>query len=336
MEEKKIKLAIGFIIYGKSTAKYLPYFLPSLVGTTDLPAGQAGFHMITHDSTDRIKILCFDNSEEEDSRNVEYIKKNYPGIEIMRAGENLGFAKAHNRMIKRAKESGAEYFLALNPDMILESGAIQKMIEVLDEDRNLGSVCPKILRWDFANNKKTDIIDSCGIKQLSALNFYDLGQSEKDIGQCEDKEMVGPSGAAAMYRMSALETVKEVENYFDELMFMYKEDCDLAYRLFLKGFKSKCASEAIIYHDRTAGGKGESNFEIALNRKNKSRQVKGWSFLSQQIIFIKYWHLQNLKEKAEISWYAFRMFVFAVLFEQYLLKEYFNLWKLKKNIKKYK
>jgi len=320
MEEKNIKLAIGFILYGKSAIKYLPFFLPSL----------------TADGADNFKIIVFDNSEEEGSENVKYIQDHYPRIEIMRDGGNLGFAKAYNKMIRKAKESGAEYFLALNPDMILERGAIAKMINELDSYKKLGSVCPKILRWDFENNIKTDIIDSCGISELSALNFYDIGQSENDKGQCDGKEIIGPSGAAAMYRMSALENAEEGENYFDELMFMYEEDCDLAYRLKIAGFKSKCVSDAIIYHDRTAAAKGKGNLKIALNRRNKPRKIKRWGFLHKHIIFIKYWRLQSVEEKLEVVWYAFKMLVFALLFEQYLLKEYVFLWKIRKNIKIYK
>ena len=327
MESNNIKLVIGFITYGKSTAKYLPYFLPSL----------------KNQEFKDFSILCFDNSEEEANENVKYIKENYLEIEIMRMGNNLGFAKAYNKMIERASELSAEYFLALNPDIKLESDAVLNMIKVLENGKELGSVCPKILQWNFNENpandgasKKINIIDSCGIKQLSALNFYDLGQSEEDKGQCDNREILGSSGAAGMYRMSALKKIKERDDYFDELMFMYEEDCDLAYRLKIAGFKSKCINDAIIYHDRTVEAKGQSNIKIALNRKNKPKTIKRLGFLHKHIIFIKYWKRQSIKEKLEILWYAFKMFIFALLFEQYLLKEYINLWKIRKKIIIYK
>lgn len=306
-------------MYGKSTVKYLPYFLPSL--TADYA-----------DIADNVKIIAFDNSESADNENVKHIKNNYPEIEIMKAGENLGFGRAYNKTIKRAKELGSEYFLALNPDMILEKGAIAKMIEVLDSNKNLGSVYPKILKWDFENKKKTNIIDSRGVILKPGLKFINLGEGERDdnfIGN----DILGPAGTAAMYRMSALEKVKKGGEYFDELIFMYKEDCDLAYRLFLTGFKSKCIHNAVMHHARSAGAGGESDIKIALNRKNKNKQVKKWSFLSQQIIFVKYWRLQNLKNKLAIIWYEFKMLIFILLFEQYLLKEFVNLWKIRSKIK---
>ena len=337
MYEQNPKLVIGFITYGKSTAKYLPYFLPSIIESAENyeNTGNCG-----------VKILVFDNSEEQDNKNVKYIKKNYPDIEIEWVGKNFGFARAHNRMINKAVEMSAEYFLAINPDMILEPDAIKRMIKTIDNDGELGSVCPKILRWDFQNNKKTNVIDSCGIQLKSGLRFIDVGQGQVDEGQFDDVKILGPSGAAGMYRIRALKKIIETRGaeahgyaslqFFDELMFMYKEDCDLAYRLFLAGFKSKCVAGAIVYHDRTAAGKGESNLQVALNRRNKSKQAKKWSFLNQQIIFVKYWQILSIKQKLEVLWFAFRMFAFTVVFEQYLLKEYGKLWRLRNKIKIFK
>lgn len=308
----KHELIIGFITFGKLTEKYLPSFLSSLNKQTFKD----------------FKILVFDNTDDGNAGNAEYIKNNFSSIEILSEGRNIGFAKAYNKMIKRAVEMGVKYFLTINPDMILEPDAIEKMIKTLDDDERLGSVSPKILKWDFLNNKKTNIIDTCGIKLKSGLRFIDIGQGENDKNQFNNIDILGPSGACGMYRIDVLKN-----NVFDELMFMYKEDCDLAYRLNLAGYKSKCVSDAVVYHDRTAQAKGESNFKIALNRKNKSKQVKKWSFLNQQIIFLKYWKSQNFKNKIAIIIYELKIIIFIILFEQYLLKEFIKLWRMRKKIK---
>ena len=287
------------------------------------------------------KILVFDNSGNSGNNNVKYIQKNYPQFEIISQNKNLGFAGAYNLMIKRALEIGSEYFLALNSDMILEPDAILKMLKIIDFDKNFASVAPKILKWNFDNNidypggEKTNIIDSCGIKEISAIRFKDLGQGEIDKNQYINSEILGPSGAAAMYRISALEKVKEGQNYFDELMFMYEEDCDLVYRLKLAGFKSEFINDAIIYHDRTASSQGQGNMEVVRNRKNKNKNIRKWAFLNKHIMFVKYWKTLNLKGKLEVFWFAFRMFVFACLFEQFLIKQYFVLFKMRLKIKRY-
>ncbi len=327
--EDRVKLVVGFITYGESTAKYLPYFLPSL------KTALKRFDRFTSGRT-ACAVLCFDNSEDGEKENMEYIKKNYPEIKIIREGHNLGFAKAYNKMIKRAGELGAEYFLAINPDTVLAPDAVEKMVKAMDNDKSFGSASPKVFKWDFAKNEKTDIIDTLGVKLSPGLRFVDAERGKTDKEARRNEKIIGPSGAAGLYRLSALEKIKQDGQYFDELMFMYKEDCDLAYRLFLAGFKSMRVDEAVIYHDRSVGAKGEGDLSIAFNRKNKSRQAKKWSFLGQQIIFVKYWSLQSFKDKLAIVWRQMKILVFILFFEPYLLRELVNFAKIQNKIKIYK
>ncbi len=300
----KNKLSIGFITYNDLTAKYLPYFLPSLKAQ----------------SFSDFDILVADNSDGEDNKNKSYIKNNYRDIDFEWMGENIGFAKAYNKLIEKARENGAKYFMAINPDVILEETAVLKLVEAIENEDKLGSVCPKILSWDFANNKKTKTIDSLGLIMSKVLRFVDLGQGEEDNGQFVNEDIIGPSGAAGLFRMSALEKIKDEFGYFDSKMFMYKEDCDLAYRLFMGGLRSKCVDTAIIYHDRTASKK-KGFFD---GRKSKSKNIKKWSFLNQQIIFRKHWSRQSLSAKSSIIYYQFKVLFYIVIFERYLFKYFFT------------
>jgi len=311
MSDKPIKLTIGFITYGKLTSKYLPYFLSSL-----------------KDQTFRdFKILAVDNSEVENNENKSYIKKNFPEVEIKWTGQNLGFTKAYNLIIDQTIRTEAEYFLMLNPDLILEKDTIEKMVKAMEQDDQLASISPKVLKWNFKENKKTNLIDTCGMVMKRGLRFVDLGQDQVDHNQFDKIDILGPSGCAAMYRLSALEKVKENGQYLDERFFMYKEDCDLNYRLHLADYRSKLMPDVIIYHDRSASGGGESDLAVASNRKNKSRQVKQWSFYGQQLLFKKYWHQQSWQNKLSIIWYQIKMAIFIILFERYLLKELFKIRK---------
>ncbi len=311
------KLIVGIITYEDFTAKYLPYFLQCLKEQT----------------FQNFELVIFDNSEKDFEKNAVVLQKYYPNIKPQGAEKNLGFARAYNFLIREAFDRKSEYFLITNPDVIFEPDALAKMVKALDDDATLGSVCPKLKHWDFDNNVKTNIIDSCGIKLLPGLRFYDIGAGDEDKGQYDNIEILGPSGAGGMYRLSALDKIKNNNMYFDEMMFMYKEDCDLAYRLHLAGFKSKCIAAAVGYHHRTIAGAGESNAKIAFNRRAKSRQVKKWSYLNQQIIFSKFWHLQSFNNKLAIIWYQIKMFVFILFFEPYLLGQLVELSKLKKKIK---
>ncbi|MDD5071533.1 MAG: glycosyltransferase [Patescibacteria group bacterium] len=321
-----MKLAIGFITYEERTAKYLPYFLPSLFKALE--------------EIDDYLIFCWDNSEVSE-KNVEFIAKTYPAIEIIKSEKNIGFGAAYNKMMSEARKLGAEYFLAINPDTILKQEAIKKLVKAMDEDKDLGSASPKVLKWDFAGSRETNIIDTCGIKMKAGLKFIDLGQGEKDKGQYDNPEILGPSGAAGIYRMSALGKALPLDKggggnyqYFDERMFMYKEDCDLAYRLNLAGFKAGLAPEAIIYHDRTVSIAKKEFLAFLRGRGSRKRQEKQWPFLNQHIIFLKYWHFQGFLNKIVIIWRILAMFIFALFFEQYLLGQYGEIsrkWKVIKS-----
>lgn len=309
-----MKLVIGTITYNNSTVKYLPEFFDSLKKQT---------------FTD-FKLLISDNSEAQENENKKFVNSVADlNFDFFWNKENLGFGRAYNKMIKKAVEFGAEYFLVINPDVKMSETALEKMVAVLDANPNLGSVSPKILKWDFDDEKQphTDtllrrrgsVIDTCGIGLLPGLRFVDIGQAQEDKGQFEDVEILGPSGACGLYRISSLQQIAENGKYFDELMFMYKEDCDLAYRLNLTGLKSKYVAGAIAYHDRTASAIGEGNWDIIKNRKNKSKQVRIWSFVNQQIIYWKYWRVISGREKLVVVWSQIKLLAYIILFEQYLL-----------------
>lgn len=306
-----MKLAIGVITYNDSSAKYLPDFLGSLLVALN------NLELIDW------QILVRDNSEQKNNSNPEYfdgIDKQH--ISFIWSGANLGFAKAYNLMITDAKNWGADYFLMLNPDTFIEPSAILKILAAINNDEKIASVTPKILRWDFENKKFTNYIDSCGLSVSPGLIFKDIGQGRVDDGSFDNSVIIGASGAAALFRMSALEDVKEKTGYLDEEMFMYKEDCDLAYRLFLKGYKSRLVSEAIIYHDRSASVAEPGLRGVLNSRKTKNNLVKSWSFLNQHLLIIKHWHTQNLRSKILILTRLFLMWSYALIFEPFLLKNY--------------
>jgi GT2 family glycosyltransferase len=251
----------------------------------------------------------------------------------MRADANLGFGSAYNRLITAAREDNAEYFFVINPDTILDSGSLEKLVLALRADSTLASVAPKLRRWDFLHGRKTDCIDSVGLALGPGLRFRDIGQGETDRAQYDQADIIGPSGAAGLFRMSALETIRENGAYYDEHFFMYKEDCDLAYRLHMAGFKSRLVADAIIYHDRTATGGGL--LARFFNRHGRGRQVNNWAFVNQHLLWIKYWRKQNFFNKTAIVMQRLLRFVEAVVIEQYLLANYKSVRQIAKTLQRY-
>jgi len=317
-----MKLTVGFLTYNESSAKYLADFLPSLKDAL-------GFM-----NKDDFKVLVFDNSDSCNNLNrlalEDFNSHNHNFLEYLHTAGNLGFSRAYNILINYALRMQSEYFLVINPDTILEKDTISELVLALDNDLELGSVSPKIRRWDFAANTKTRIIDSCGLILKTGLRFRDLGQGQEDDKRFDKYSILGPSGAAGLFRMSALEKIAELNQYYDENFFMYKEDCDLAYRLFLNNSKSALVPSSIMYHDRTAASSKNGILEKIFDRKKKSRQVRSWSFRNQHLIFVKHWSKQNFIAKLAIIFQVLVFGFFSLTLEQFLLKEYDGIFQFSK------
>lgn len=313
-----MKLVVGFLTYNDSSAKYLADFLPSLKEAL-------GFL-----NSDDYKVLAFDNSDNDNNLNKSALDKfneqNDNFLEYLSVSDNLGFSRAYNILIHSAVRANAEYFFIVNPDTLLEKDTISELISVLDGNLELASACPKIRRWDFAANTKIQVIDSCGLLMKTGLRFLDLGQGKKDDKRFDKYKIIGPSGAAGIFRLSALEKIKENDQYFDERFFMYKEDCDLAYRLHLIGAGSVLVPSAIIYHDRTAASSKEGLVYKIFDRRKKSHQIRSWSFRNQHLIFVKHWSKQNFLSKMLIIVQILIFGLFSLILEQFLLKEYKNIF----------
>ncbi|KKW23428.1 MAG: Glycosyl transferase, family 2 [Parcubacteria group bacterium GW2011_GWA2_51_12] len=246
----------------------------------------------------------------------------YKRIRVVEPGENLWFCRGNNYGIGMSR---GEYILALNQDTIMEPNFLSTLVQAMEEDRSLGSVSGKLLHYNFEAESKTKIIDSTGLEIFKTRRVIDRGQWESDHGQYDrDTEIFGASGAAAMYRRSALESVKLPKKdgkfeYFDEDFIAYKDDIDLSWRLLLYGYTCRYVPLAVVYHGRTVGRSWPSRLiKFIWNRMGQSPQVRIQSFKNHYLMMVK----------NEISRHFWRQFpyvltreilllIYSLLFEQF-------------------
>lgn len=262
------------------------------------------------------EILLIINGSEDGSK--ELIKSNYwryRKIRIIEPGKNLWFSKGNNYAIKQSK---GEFILTLNQDTVLETNFISKLMAVMLENKKLGSVTGKLFHYKFDIDSKTRILDSTGMEIFKTRRVIDRGQWERDSGAYDaDVEVFGASGAAALYRRAALESVKVQKldgdfEYFDEDFVAYKEDVDLAWRMQLAGWKCRYVPGAIVYHGRTIGRSWPSQLiRFVFNRHRQPWIVRRLSFKNHYLMMVK-------NEVKEIFW---RHFLF-VFFREILLLLY--------------
>lgn len=293
---------------------------------------------------DNVEVVVLDNASEDHT--IDVIEKEFPMIRMIEAEENMGFARSHNRILR---ESDGDFYACVNVDMIFEPNFISELMKSVEQKPVFGSAGGKVKRWDFDSfdksihggreEGKTNFIDSVGVRILKSHRFEDIGQAEVDYGQYDSpRELFGVSGAAALYRRKALEDIAFVteegeKEYFDESMFMYKEDIDLAYRLQWAGWKCHYTPHATAYHDRSVSSHGRRAIDIIKNRSQKPKMANRLSYLNHQILLEK-----NFSDDFSSSirgatlWYNAKVFLYLLVFETELLAAWWRFFKMRSQI----
>ena len=195
----------------------------------------------------RFEIIVVDNGSADDS--IAFIRNNSPEVKIIEARKNLGFAAGNNLGFKHAK---GDFFALLNNDTEVPENWLSALADSMLKSKSIGLVTCKIL---FHGDRQT--INSTGLELLSDGRGSDRGFREKDSGQYNQIEDVfGACGASVLLRKEMLTDI----GYFDERLFMYYEDLDLAWRAKLRNWRCVYTPETVVYHIH-CGSSGEwSNF----------------------------------------------------------------------------
>lgn len=258
----------------------------------------------------------------------EYIAEHFPEVEIIDPGYNIGFSRGHNELFEKLD---VEFFQLINPDLIVTPNFVEEMLKPFVDER-VGAVSGKILRYDFDRNQPTNQIDTTGVVIARSGRGRDRGQHEIDKGQYDlHRNLIGVSGAAAMYRKAALEDVKFLRpdnriEYFDEDFHSYWEDVDLSWRLVNRAWHIRYQPEAIAYHGRAAAsspGGYKKIFAFIKHHRDISERVRQLNYKNHLFLFIKnsprwYW-----------QFFARELFynIYVLIFETSTLKVWPQLWR---------
>ncbi len=278
-----MKVTVSLLNYNKK--KYLKYCLESILNQTHKD----------------LEIFIIDNASTDGSPKfiknlLENIQYSIFNIQYLQNDQNLGYAEGHNKIINKAKD---DYILCLNPDIILDKDYIKNALELFYQNPKIGAITGKLYKWKFNQNTKTDIIDSCGHEILKSHRIIEWGNNQKNSEEVNRTQKVfSVSGAAPIFRKSALEAIKFSENdtkrnskssekhsknikktkYFDEKFFAYKEDIDLSWRLLHAGYENWFNPKSKAWHDRWETGTGKSSQETLEQRKHKSTFINQLSY----------------------------------------------------------
>ena len=211
-----------------------------------------------------IEVIVVDNNPE--SKLKSALKKSFPKVRYVRSGANIGFGPANNL---GAKHATGEFFFFLNPDTIVEAGAIHALSEFLMKRPKVGVVAPTLYTMTgeiYPDQGSGELTPLSGIATHSIFHRIWPGNPIAQKYWVRDRDVTKPQhlavipGTALMVRRSAFAEI----GGFDEQFFIYFEESDLCRRLRNAGWEvwlTPAAKIRHIWHAATKAAKYQIIFE---------------------------------------------------------------------------
>lgn len=206
----------------------------------------------------QFEIILVDNASADDS--VDFINKNYPEVNVVQTGSNLGFAGGNNVGLKSAK---GKYILLLNNDTWAPKDFLEKFVKAFNEIPNAGCIQSKMVL--LKDSKVIDLVGSYWT-DTSFLYYYGFGKNASLKKYNQAMPFFSNKGACVMIPRKVIDGI----GLFDDDFWCYYEETDFCHRVWLAGYECWYYPKAVIHH---AGGgtaiKFDNSFIQFHNFKNK-------------------------------------------------------------------
>jgi N-acetylglucosaminyl-diphospho-decaprenol L-rhamnosyltransferase len=206
-------------------------YIPNFNGSQRLGRALASLRELTRP----VDVVVVDNGSTDDSAGI--VRDEFPEVALIELGRNLGFGPALNRAVA---EHPGDPLILLNNDAEAEPRFVEALLDALGDDQMVAGV--------LLQERRPELIDSAGVIADRTLMGFDYLHGEPVESAHGVPAPLGPTGGAALYRREAFEAT----GGFDERIFLYYEDLDLALRLRAAGARCRLAPDARALHAYSA------------------------------------------------------------------------------------
>lgn len=203
-------------------------------------------------STAPVEVLVSDNGSEDGS--IDRLGAEFgahPGLRVLRNGRNLGFAAGCNAAIRQAY---GDYLLLLNPDAVIGSETLARMVAALEADAQAGMAGCLILNLDGteqAGCRRRIPLPGRAFGKAFGLERWLPRDGRGDSLDMTDEplpdgpvEVEAVSGAFMLVKRSAADAV----GLLDEGYFLHCEDLDWCMRFREAGYRILFVPSVSIRH----------------------------------------------------------------------------------------
>ncbi len=204
--------------------------------------------LVSYAKRSDVEVIIVDNGSVD--RCADEAERRFPWAKVRRSESNLGFAGGVNF---GAESATGDVIILLNDDAVAEPGFVEAHIDVLAENDNAAASAGRLVSWDglahdYVRGQMTFDAHAFQIGQGFPLaDVLPPVRSEPLAFAC--------GGNMAVRRKDWLE-----HEGFDEELFAYFEDVELAWRLLASGRDIVAAPDAVARHRGSATSDALGNF----------------------------------------------------------------------------
>ncbi len=199
---------------------------------------------------EQLEVIVADNRSTDGSdRLSEKLLSDFPVGRFIQNGANLGYCEGNNRPASAAL---GEYLLFLNNDTWIEPDCLEKLV---DELRKTGADAATPLICNYEDNS---------FQSLGAAGYDMFGLSSTRLPHLDTREVLMPEGCAYLIRRRLFEQL----GGFDTQFFMYADEMDLSWRVWLSGHRCIAAPKARLHHRSAAAANPSGGGNIVELRTN--------------------------------------------------------------------
>jgi hypothetical protein len=186
------------------------------------------------------EVILADNGSSDDS--VQWVRANHPSVRVLPMGANLGFGEANRR---GALEARGDFLVLLNSDTEVEEGWLAPLLAALHEEPEVAASCSTLRLM-----ATPELLNGLGGGMSRLAYAFDHGFRfpyepwTPRSGEPRRRDVLFPTAAAMAMRR------REFFEYggFDPAFFMYHEDVDLGWRLWLLGRRVVVCRDSVVAH----------------------------------------------------------------------------------------
>lgn len=199
-----------------------------------------------------VKVIVSDNASADNS--IHLLEGEFgrdPRLTILHNGKNLGFSCANNVALQQAE---GDFILFLNPDCLIKSDTIRRLLDVFQDDKQAGMIGCRVLNPDGTEQKGCrrrvptpwrTFVRVLGIPYFTRssewLQGFDMSSEPLPSNPVSVDAI---SGSLMLVSREALDDVGPL----DEGYFLHCEDLDWCMRFNMKGYKVLFVPDVEVIH----------------------------------------------------------------------------------------